>query len=146
MSLASLLPAPKNATGYQVAQANPYAAEGIVATIGNTAANFSNIPNAIEPPKYGEREGTVRLHISEPASHFMRRHLGRLARFYHRAQPLYCSVARCYLLGFVPREAADFGDGGAFPEIHVLQYPLDMGKKDKQGTTTGSKTTALMVR
>jgi SNW domain-containing protein 1 len=25
--------------------------------------------------------------------------------------------------------AADFGDGGAFPEIHVAQYPLDMGRK-----------------
>jgi SNW domain-containing protein 1 len=22
----------------------------------------------------------------------------------------------------------DFGDGGAFPEIHVAQFPLDMGK------------------
>ncbi|KAJ7395756.1 SNW domain-containing protein 1 [Pitangus sulphuratus] len=25
----------------------------------------------------------------------------------------------------------DFGDGGAFPEIHVAQYPLDMGRKKK---------------
>jgi SNW domain-containing protein 1 len=23
----------------------------------------------------------------------------------------------------------DFGDGGSFPEIHVAQYPLDMGRK-----------------
>ncbi|EFJ40771.1 hypothetical protein VOLCADRAFT_69109 [Volvox carteri f. nagariensis] len=30
--------------------------------------------------------------------------------------------------GWVPRRAEDFGDGGAFPEIHVAQYPLDMGK------------------
>ena len=29
--------------------------------------------------------------------------------------------------GFVPRAAADFADGGAFPEIHVLQYPRGMG-------------------
>ncbi|CAL1360659.1 unnamed protein product [Linum trigynum] len=28
--------------------------------------------------------------------------------------------------GFVPRKLADFGDGGAFPEIHIAQYPLDM--------------------
>mmetsp|Transcript_51262 Transcript_51262/g.111233 ORF Transcript_51262/g.111233 Transcript_51262/m.111233 type:complete len:540 (-) Transcript_51262:54-1673(-) len=27
-----------------------------------------------------------------------------------------------------PRTLADFGDGGAFPEIHVTQYPLNMGK------------------
>ncbi|KAL9881615.1 puff-specific protein Bx42-like [Glossina fuscipes fuscipes] len=28
---------------------------------------------------------------------------------------------------WVPRSEADFGDGGAFPEIHVAQYPLGMG-------------------
>lgn len=33
--------------------------------------------------------------------------------------------------GFIPRVREDFGDGGAFPEIHVAQYPLDMGRKDK---------------
>lgn len=33
---------------------------------------------------------------------------------------------------FVPRTPEDFGDGGAFPEIHVVQYPLDMGRKDKK--------------
>lgn len=30
--------------------------------------------------------------------------------------------------GFVPRKLEDFGDGGAFPEIHIAQYPLDMGR------------------
>lgn len=35
--------------------------------------------------------------------------------------------------GFVPRTINDFGDGGAFPEIHVAQFPLGMGKpKDKK--------------
>ena len=29
---------------------------------------------------------------------------------------------------FVPRRQADFCDGGAYPEIHVAQYPLNMGK------------------
>uniref|UniRef100_A0AAG5CRK6 SKI-interacting protein SKIP SNW domain-containing protein n=1 Tax=Anopheles atroparvus TaxID=41427 RepID=A0AAG5CRK6_ANOAO len=29
--------------------------------------------------------------------------------------------------GWIPRTEADFGDGGAFPEIHVAQYPLGMG-------------------
>jgi hypothetical protein len=38
--------------------------------------------------------------------------------------------------GWVPREVADFGDGGAFPEIHVAQYPLDMGRKDAGSTKT----------
>merc|ERR1712168_577391 len=30
--------------------------------------------------------------------------------------------------GFVPRTVNDFGDGGAFPEIHVAQFPLGLGK------------------
>ncbi|VEL08681.1 unnamed protein product, partial [Protopolystoma xenopodis] len=29
---------------------------------------------------------------------------------------------------WVPRATEDFGDGGAFPEIHVPQYPLGMGQ------------------
>jgi SNW domain-containing protein 1 len=31
--------------------------------------------------------------------------------------------------GWRPRDASDYGDGGAFPEISVAQYPLDMGRK-----------------
>ncbi|TPX33571.1 hypothetical protein SmJEL517_g03543 [Synchytrium microbalum] len=29
---------------------------------------------------------------------------------------------------FIPKTPEDYGDGGAFPEIHVAQYPLDMGR------------------
>ncbi|CAI5960091.1 unnamed protein product [Closterium sp. NIES-65] len=36
--------------------------------------------------------------------------------------------------GFVPRRVEDFGDGGAFPEIHVAQYPLEMGRKQEKVT------------
>ncbi|KAL5701420.1 hypothetical protein ACHQM5_026758 [Ranunculus cassubicifolius] len=32
-------------------------------------------------------------------------------------------------LGFMPRKLDDFGDGGAFPEFHIVQYPLGMGRK-----------------
>lgn len=34
--------------------------------------------------------------------------------------------------GFIPRRVEDFGDGGAFPEIHVAQYPLNMGRKEEK--------------
>ncbi|ERN15078.1 hypothetical protein AMTRI_Chr05g57750 [Amborella trichopoda] len=34
--------------------------------------------------------------------------------------------------GFVPRKPEDFGDGGAFPEIHIAQYPLGMGRKEEK--------------
>uniref|UniRef100_A0A1D1YQ82 SNW domain-containing protein 1 n=2 Tax=Anthurium amnicola TaxID=1678845 RepID=A0A1D1YQ82_9ARAE len=44
--------------------------------------------------------------------------------------------------GFVPRKPDDFGDGGAFPEIHVAQYPLGMGRRDDKG---GSKILPLTV-
>lgn len=30
---------------------------------------------------------------------------------------------------FIPRTDEDFGDGGAYPEIHLLQYPKGIGKK-----------------
>ncbi|XP_077409650.1 SNW domain-containing protein 1 [Vanacampus margaritifer] len=33
--------------------------------------------------------------------------------------------------GWVPRALEDFGDGGAFPEIHVAQFPLEMGRQKK---------------
>ena len=36
--------------------------------------------------------------------------------------------------GWIPRSNADFGDAGAFPEINVAQYPLDMGRKDKKAS------------
>ncbi|ODM94999.1 Puff-specific protein Bx42 [Orchesella cincta] len=35
--------------------------------------------------------------------------------------------------GWIPRTAEDFGDGGAFPEVHVAQYPLGMGKPTTEG-------------
>jgi SNW domain-containing protein 1 len=37
--------------------------------------------------------------------------------------------------GWRPRGQEDFGDGGAFPEIPVAQYPLDMGRKSQSNST-----------
>lgn len=39
---------------------------------------------------------------------------------------------------FVPRSIADFDDGGAFPEIHVAQYPKNMGNPHLQKRNFGS--------
>ncbi len=44
--------------------------------------------------------------------------------------------------GWRPRSQEDYGDGGAFPEVPVAQYPLDMGKK---GTAKTSNALALQV-
>ncbi|KAH8275852.1 hypothetical protein KR018_011983 [Drosophila ironensis] len=43
---------------------------------------------------------------------------------------------------WVPRTEADFGDGGAFPEIHVAQYPLGLGAPGN----VGKKADTLAVR
>ncbi|KAL6722151.1 mRNA splicing protein [Lecanora helva] len=43
--------------------------------------------------------------------------------------PVYGSRA-----GWRPRVAQDYGDGGAFPEIPVAQYPLDMGRKSSSSS------------
>eukprot|EP01137_Pigoraptor_chileana_P006596 Opistho-2@3281 len=44
---------------------------------------------------------------------------------------------------FIPRTEEDFGDGGAFPEIAVAQYPLGMGRKKSAGPGGNSGTVAL---
>jgi SNW domain-containing protein 1 len=36
--------------------------------------------------------------------------------------------------GWRPRSQEDYGDGGAFPEIPVAQYPLDMGRKSQSSS------------
>ncbi|CDO73574.1 hypothetical protein BN946_scf185014.g44 [Trametes cinnabarina] len=43
--------------------------------------------------------------------------------------------------GWKPTSLEDFGDGGAYPECHVAQYPLNMGKKK----TAAGNTLALQV-
>ncbi len=45
-------------------------------------------------------------------------------------------------LGWKPKTVADFGDGGAYPECHVAQFPLEMGRANK---TTAGNTLALQV-
>ncbi|KAL6770561.1 hypothetical protein ACKKBF_B31765 [Auxenochlorella protothecoides x Auxenochlorella symbiontica] len=49
--------------------------------------------------------------------------------------------------GFVPRRVDDFGGGGAFPEIHVAQYPLEMGRPNQRpgGAGRTDQTVALSV-
>ncbi|XP_073065550.1 LOW QUALITY PROTEIN: SNW/SKI-interacting protein A-like [Primulina eburnea] len=45
--------------------------------------------------------------------------------------------------GFKPSKPEDFGDGGAFPEIHYAQYPLGMGRST--GQKPSGKTLPLTV-
>eukprot|EP01053_Blabericola_migrator_P001460 Blabericola_migrator_1__1459@NODE_1385_length_4665_cov_90_290126_g927_i0_p2_GENE_NODE_1385_length_4665_cov_90_290126_g927_i0NODE_1385_length_4665_cov_90_290126_g927_i0_p2_ORF_typecomplete_len308_score52_72SKIP_SNW/PF02731_15/1_1e02SKIP_SNW/PF02731_15/7_5e56_NODE_1385_length_4665_cov_90_290126_g927_i022873210 len=43
--------------------------------------------------------------------------------------------------GWVPQALDDYGGGGAFPEIHILQYPLNLGRGD-----SGKSSTALTLQ
>jgi SNW domain-containing protein 1 len=47
---------------------------------------------------------------------------------------------------FIPRSLEDFGDGGAYPELHLAQFPLGMGKKGGSGSGRQSNALALQVR
>ncbi|KAL9103018.1 MAG: hypothetical protein Q9163_001908 [Psora crenata] len=50
-----------------------------------------------------------------------------LIRLQRYGAPAYGSRA-----GWRPRSGGDYGDGGAFPEIPIAQYPLDMGRKSSR--------------
>lgn len=39
-----------------------------------------------------------------------------------------------------PKCQNDFGDGGAYPEVHVAQYPLNMGRKSQKKTVNNALT------
>ncbi|KAI9230862.1 MAG: SKIP/SNW domain-containing protein [Piptocephalis tieghemiana] len=45
--------------------------------------------------------------------------------------------------GWLPRDEQDFGDGGAYPECHVTQYPLGLGRR---GGTRKSSSNAVALR
>jgi SNW domain-containing protein 1 len=47
--------------------------------------------------------------------------------------------------GFIPRKPSDFGDGGAYPECHVAQYPLDCGRKGATGGAGAAKSSVVAV-
>ncbi|KAI9283605.1 SKIP/SNW domain-containing protein [Umbelopsis sp. AD052] len=47
--------------------------------------------------------------------------------------------------GFKPRTQEDFGNGGAFPEVHIAQYPLDMGRKQDGKANANAGALTLQV-
>jgi SNW domain-containing protein 1 len=52
--------------------------------------------------------------------------------------------------GFLPRSAVHFADGGAYPEIHVAQYPPGLGlvssnKADAKNTSAGGVATVTVT-
>ncbi|KAI9311920.1 SKIP/SNW domain-containing protein [Dichotomocladium elegans] len=47
--------------------------------------------------------------------------------------------------GYRPRVPEDFGNGGAFPEIHIAQYPLNMGRTNVEQTEKSGGALTLQV-
>lgn len=43
--------------------------------------------------------------------------------------------------GWKPKSREDFGNGGAYPECHIAQYPLEMGRKGKSNGRSGGSLT-----
>lgn len=84
------------------------------------------LSKSLPKPKYtGEEEeltnSTRVLSVEQLESHLTRRQNG---------PPAYGSRQ-----SWRPRAVDDFADGGAFPEVHVAQYPLDMGRKGTPSTS-----------
>ncbi|KAJ3761120.1 SKIP/SNW domain-containing protein [Lentinula raphanica] len=48
--------------------------------------------------------------------------------------------------GWRPSKLEDYGDGGAFPECHVAQYPLEMGRKKASRTHSASSGNTLALQ
>lgn len=70
---------------------------------------------------------------------------------------LLCSALRCAAhvllslcesilsLSILSRTLQDFGDGGAFPEIHLAQYPMNLGKPAESEAKTKSNALAVQL-
>jgi len=123
--MASLsLPPPRNATGPSLSSPQ-VSARDLEQEDGKavSSANSNNSEKKKAPPSYEERcRAAANLAKASPEE---RRRLPKL---------------------FVPRSLADFGDGGAYPEIHVAQYPRHLGnphRKAPSAATGGSSAGGL---
>jgi len=86
--------------------------------------------------------------LPAPVQHIHDREDEDYAAVQHIAGPLVSNrVAPPYghRKSWIPRNQEDFGDGGAFPEIHVAQYPMGMGQTKASGTSSSSNTLAVQL-
>ena len=125
-STALSLPPPKN---IGVGKSPPNKATGAAAAAAAVpqsakAPNQKPPPNNKRVPSYEERCAAAAALVKMPAEERRRQKL------------------------FVPRSLTDFADGGAYPEIHVAQWPRHMGnphvKKRQASTTTDGKGAAIV--
>merc|ERR1711939_577489 len=103
----------------------------------NTASMAASLSRALPTPKYTGEEEDIPQHAQQRGTRIVG--AGTLDDtqivLKRSGPPPYGKRA-----GWRPRGQEDFGDGGAFPEIPVAQYPLDMGRK------SGSTSNALALQ
>ena len=103
-SLAKVLPKPKYTGEHEELQSNNRSKGS--RSLGAGALDESQIVLKVNPPKETLRNPRSLTHSQRVGP------------------PVYGART-----GWRPRAAEDYGDGGAFPEISIAQYPLDMGRK-----------------
>ena len=123
-----------NSTGNRLLQKHPYP---IQATTAKMASIASSLQASLPKPKYtGEDEDAPR-HTQQRGPRIVGAgQLDETQVVLKRSGP----PAYGQRSGWRPRSQEDFGDGGAFPEIPVAQYPLEMGKKGE------TKSNALAIQ
>ncbi|EIN07084.1 hypothetical protein PUNSTDRAFT_144643 [Punctularia strigosozonata HHB-11173 SS5] len=84
------------------------------------AALAAVLPTPLHAADVSEVEDNFEQGSSQPQSNTL---ISRIPRYGHRR-------------GWKPSGPEDFGDGGAYPECHVAQYPLEMGRKKASSGNT----------
>ncbi|KAF2769799.1 hypothetical protein EJ03DRAFT_88520 [Teratosphaeria nubilosa] len=97
-----------------------------------TTGSSLSLSNALPKPKYTGHDEDVPTHAQQKGPRVIdARELESQQLVVKRSGPPPYGQRS----GWRPRSAEDFGDGGAFPEIAVAQYPLDMGRKNTPSTS-----------
>lgn len=126
----------------------------------------STLYSALPQPKYSYTTTKTHTHLAPQSDHLVSSHTHSHYKQYQSYHPysnqIICILAQTQTIqqveiarlnarippygrrdGYIPREPEDYGDGGAFPEIHIKQYPLDMGRKNT--TKSASSVVPLKV-
>merc|ERR1712223_811256 len=98
----------------------------IMSSIGSALSSLLPAPSA---PVWDRDEERARAKISKPSTALVSA---------TRTAPPYGQRK-----SWIPRSLEDFGDGGAYPEIHVAQYPLNLGRPEHE---LNKKSNALAVQ
>ncbi|CAI9100424.1 OLC1v1037426C1 [Oldenlandia corymbosa var. corymbosa] len=78
---------------------------------------------------------------------FKNRYSDRAAESSEKPAPVEPNPVPPYLkrAGLKPTKLEDFGDGGAFAEIHIVQFPLNMGRERVSGNPKNSSNTLIVT-